>query len=67
MIPVAKTKTTADGAADAIEGDSGTERKKIFVDEAQIEAARLQVSIDRKYGNTTPEIIKEIAAVNYRP
>lgn len=54
-----ESHATADPAAEV----TSPARKRIYVDDAQIAAAKLQMTLDRKFGRKTPDIIKKIAAV----
>lgn len=53
-----KTEQTHDESV----GTPRTPREHITVTSAQVAAAKLQISIDRKFGRKTPKIIKLIAA-----
>lgn len=53
-------------AVDAAAADEAAPRKVIEVDIAQVAAAKLQITLDRKFGRKTPEIVKMIAAAGDR-
>lgn len=51
-----------DAVASPMKNSVPPARKHIVVDEVQVAAAKLQITLDRKFGRKTPEIIKKIAA-----
>lgn len=58
VIPVVE----ADGQAAAPQTTQKPPREHITVTSAQVEAAKLQITLDRKFGRKTPKIIKLVAA-----